>query len=129
MTVTNSILIVDDDELTVMALTLIVEKLGFHAFSFTHSTAALAAMKGGEQVLLALLDIMMPELDGYELLAELRKLPQFHSTPVIMVTAKDQETEVLEGYRSGADYYIRKPFTRDQIEAGIRLYLKRPNAD
>lgn len=70
-----------------------------------------------------MLDIMMPRMNGYELLDALRAQPDFKSTPVIMVTAKDDDKEVLDGYRHGADYYITKPYTAKQIEFGLNLYL------
>ena len=69
---------------------------------------------------LILLDVMLPGLNGTEVLAGLRRKSD---VPVIMVTAKDQDSEILEGYHSGADYYITKPFTRKQLEYGIKLFL------
>ncbi|MCB0332675.1 MAG: response regulator, partial [Bdellovibrionales bacterium] len=77
----------------------------------------------GEHIDIALLDIMMPEMNGYELLEAMKKMPEFESLPVIMVTAKDQDSEILEGYQHGADYYITKPFTTKQIEYGLKLFL------
>jgi DNA-binding response OmpR family regulator len=53
----------------------------------------------------------------------MKKLPEFQELPVIMVTARDEDGDVLEGYRYGADYYICKPFTAKQLEKGIALYL------
>ena len=72
---------------------------------------------------IALLDIMMPEMNGYELMKALRGSPEYKNVPVIMVTARDQDSEILEGYQSGADYYITKPFTAKQLEYGIRIFL------
>jgi DNA-binding response OmpR family regulator len=66
---------------------------------------------------------MMPVMNGYELMHELKKLPQFETLPVIMVTAKGEDSEILEGYQSGADYYITKPFTIKQLDYGLKLFL------
>jgi DNA-binding response OmpR family regulator len=66
---------------------------------------------------------MMPEMNGYELLKEIRQLPQYKDLPIIMVTAKDEDSEVLEGYQFGADYYIPKPYTARQLEWGIKIFL------
>jgi DNA-binding response OmpR family regulator len=66
---------------------------------------------------------MMPKMNGYQVMEELKKIDRFANLPIIMVTAKDQDSEVLEGYNSGADYYITKPFTSKQIEYGLKLFL------
>ena len=116
------ILVVEDDQDSRNALCAMLEALGFNHISFPGAKEALAGIPG-QQIELALLDIMMPEMNGYELLAALRKLPEFKELPVIMVTAKDEDSEILEGYQSGADYYITKPFTAKQLEYGIRIFL------
>ncbi len=70
-----------------------------------------------------LLDIMMPRMSGFEVLRILRENPETSSIPVILVTAKARNEDVIEGYRHGADYYITKPFTPDQLEYGIKMVL------
>ncbi len=121
---TNSrtILVVEDDADTRSALCTMLESIGYDHVSFGKAQEALAAIDK-LKVDLALLDIMMPEMNGYELMVEIKKLPQFKNLPVIMVTAKDQDSEILEGYQYGADYYITKPFTSKQLEYGIRIFL------
>jgi CheY-like chemotaxis protein len=116
------ILVVEDDPDSRTAICTILESLGFEPIAFGLAREALAGI-GGKKFDVALLDIMMPEMNGYELLAELRKRPEFENLPVIMVTAKDQDSEVLEGYQFGADYYITKPYTSKQLEYGIKLFL------
>ena len=71
----------------------------------------------------------MAERGGYELLQELKKIPTYARVPIIMVTARDEDSDVLEGYRYGADYYICKPFTSKQLEKGISLYLHAPSEE
>ena len=66
---------------------------------------------------------MMPEMNGYELLKQIRGISGFENLPVIMVTAKDEDSEIIEGYQFGADYYITKPFTAKQLEYGLKLFL------
>ncbi len=63
-----------------------------------------------EKIDLALLDVMMPEMDGFELLANVRRDPALMDLPVIMLTAKAQDRDVMEGWQSGADLYLTKPF-------------------
>lgn len=119
---TKTILIVEDDNDSLDLLMRIVESLGYGVVGFNSGKAALAGL-AGTKLDLAMIDIMMPEMNGYELLQELRKIPDYAETPMIMVTAKDTDSEVFEGYKYGADYYIPKPFTAKQIEWGIKTFL------
>jgi DNA-binding response OmpR family regulator len=116
------ILVVEDDHDTRDALCVMLKSFGFDPLSFSGAKEALAGIKD-KKIALALLDIMMPGMNGYELLAKMKEMPEFANLPVIMVTAKDQDSEILEGYQTGADYYITKPFTAKQLEYGIRLFL------
>src|SRR5688500_5654331 len=72
---------------------------------------------------LIILDIMMPQMDGLEVLTRLKGVPETSSIPVILLTAKVQYEDVLGGYKLGADYYITKPFTSTQLVNGINLLL------
>ncbi len=116
------ILVVEDDEDTRNALCTMLESLGYQFISFGEPTEVVAGIKG-KKIALALLDIMMPRLNGYELLQAIKSEAEFANLPIIMVTAKDQDSEVLEGYQYGADYYITKPFTVKQLEYGIKIFL------
>jgi len=68
---------------------------------------------------------MMPEMDGMEVLDRIKANPQHAQLPVILVTAKVQDDDLLAGYKFGADYYITKPFTVRQLLYGIGLVLGR----
>ncbi len=118
----KTILIVEDDADSRAALCTMIEALGHSHTSFGTAKEALLGIKE-QKIDLALLDIMMPEMNGYELLQEIKKIPQFKELPIIMVTAKDGDSEILEGYQFGADYYITKPFTMKQLEYGIKIFL------
>ncbi len=72
---------------------------------------------------LILLDIMMPQMDGLEVLTWLKGNPATASIPVILLTAKVFHEDVLRGYKTGAEYYITKPFTPTQVLEGINLML------
>ena len=117
-----NILVVEDDADSRHALCVMLESLGYHALSFASAKEALGGIVG-KRIDLALLDIMMPEMSGYELLRAIKEIPEFKSLPIIMVTAKDQDSEILEGYQYGADYYITKPFTTKQLEYGIKIFI------
>ncbi|NBW41324.1 response regulator [bacterium] len=117
------VLVVEDDDDGREALCAILEALGYETLAFASGPDTLAGI-ADEHVDIALLDIMMPVMNGYELLEELKKLEMFEDLPVLMVTAKDQDGEILEGYQHGADYYITKPYTAKQIEYGLKLFLE-----
>lgn len=117
-----NILVVEDDDDGRNAICVMLEHLGYNPIAFASAKEALAGI-ADEEPSLALLDIMMPEMNGYELLKELKKLPKMAEVPIIMITAKDEPSEVLEGYQEGADYYITKPFNSKQLEYGLRMFL------
>ena len=116
------ILVVEDDDDSRAALCAILEALGYDYLAFGSGPEAVEGIKG-KKLDLALLDIMMPVMNGYEVLEKIREMDEFLELPIIMVTAKDQDGEILEGYQYGADYYITKPFTSKQIEYGIKLFI------
>ena len=118
----KTILVVEDDNDVRMALCAMLEGLGYEPLQFGSGKDALAGI-AGKKINLALLDVMMPEMNGYELLKELRQLPEYKDLPIIMVTARDEDSDVLEGYQYGADYYITKPYTTEQLRYGLELYL------
>lgn len=72
-----------------------------------------------------LLDVMMPDMSGLDVLDRLRDDPATAAIPIILVTARVEDTDVQQGYRKGADYYITKPFGASQIVNGVRLVLSR----
>ncbi len=116
-------LIVDDDNDGRLLLCKMVERLGFKTVDFPSGDSALKAITG-QTFTLALLDIMMPDMNGYELLQKIRAMPEFQDLPVVMVTARDGDTEILEGYKYGANYYITKPYTLEQLKYGIKMVLE-----
>ena len=67
------------------------------------------------------LDIMLPKINGYTVLSRVKSHPKTSETPVIMLTAKDRDQEMIDGYQQGADYYITKPFTMEQLIYGLDL--------
>ena len=74
---------------------------------------------------LILLDVMMPGMDGFEVLEKVKEMPQHVDTPIIMLTAKDQSSDVLKGYQSGATSYLVKPFNLDELVETINQTLER----
>jgi DNA-binding response OmpR family regulator len=74
---------------------------------------------------LMVLDVMMPRLDGYELTRRVRAEESLRSVPVILLTARSQETDVGRGFEVGADDYLKKPFNPDELVARVRAVLGR----
>jgi len=120
------VLVVEDDEDNREVLCMILDSLGYEYITFPTGEGVLEGITG-KKIVLAMLDIMMPRVDGYEVLHQLRASEEFSSIPVFMVTAKGEDEEILAGYNFGADYYIMKPFSSRQIEFGIKLFLEKPD--
>jgi len=118
----KTILVVEDDADSRQALCTILEALGYSIIDFASGQETLDGL-AGRPIDLAMLDVMMPGMNGYELLAALKQRPEYRDVPVILVTAKDENEEVLAGYGSGADYYITKPYTARQISYGLKIFL------
>ena len=116
------VLVVDDNEDNVKIMSLILLGKGFEVRPARDGKAALRSIEQ-ERPDVVLLDIMMPDMDGIEVLDRIRANPQSASLPVILVTGKGQDDDVLAGYKYGADYYITKPFTARQLLHGIGLVL------
>jgi len=118
----KTIMVVDDNPDIITIVTTILEGKGFSVFSAS-SGAELLNMLKGQKPDLIILDIMMPEMDGLEVLSRLKAMSETATIPVILLTAKVQYEDVLGGYKLGADYYITKPFTSTQLVNGINLLL------
>jgi CheY-like chemotaxis protein len=118
----RTILVVDDEQEIVAVVRTRLEQNGYNvrcAYSGLHVFAALAAQKPD----LILLDIMMPQMDGLEVLTRLRENSDTASIPVIFLTAMVHDEDLRRGYKMGAKYYITKPFTSTQVLEGINLIL------
>ncbi|MBV9864873.1 MAG: response regulator [Abitibacteriaceae bacterium] len=73
---------------------------------------------------LILLDVMLPEIDGFEVLKKLRENPETATIPVIMLTARSEEADVAKGWKGGADLYITKPFELDELMETVQRILE-----
>lgn len=121
------VLVVDDMRENVFLIRTMLGKAGYEVdFAYDGDTALKLMAQGPFDVVL--LDVMMPMMDGFEVLEKIRSTPAIASIPVIMVTARTQDSDLLTGYRGGADYYITKPFTSQQLLYGISLVLGQEKA-
>ena len=103
----KTVLVVDDEDSLREFAAKLIEKRGYKVLTAANGNDALAVLKSGVGVDLVVLDVMMPGLDGLQTLAEIRNLQP--GVFVILLTARSEDSEVLGGYKQGADYYITKP--------------------
>jgi|SRR5690349_8658285 CheY-like chemotaxis protein len=118
----KTIMVVDDNPDIITIVRTILEGKGYKVTSAYSGTELLSCLEK-EKPDLVVLDIMMPQMDGLEVLTRMKAAPDTASIPVILLTAKVQYEDVLGGYKLGADYYITKPFTSTQLINGINLLL------
>ncbi|MBP3493913.1 MAG: response regulator transcription factor [Oscillospiraceae bacterium] len=115
------ILVCDDQPDIVSALTIYLHAEGYRVFPASTGAEALAVAER-EEIHLALLDIMMPEMDGITAMAKIR---ESHNFPVILLTAKSEDTDKILGLNLGADDYVTKPFNPVELLARVKSQLRR----
>jgi len=108
------ILIVDDSPSQLMGMKRIVEKLGHEALTAEDGAAGVEAAKANKPDLI-LMDVVMPNLNGFQATRAISKEATTSHIPIVLVTTKDQETDKVWGMRQGAKAYITKPFNENQL--------------
>ncbi|MFB0534545.1 MAG: response regulator transcription factor [Anaerolineae bacterium] len=120
----EKILVVDDEPRVVRLVSEVLKAVGYQVIAAAGGEPAIE-MVALEQPDLVLLDILLPRgPDGYEVC---RRIREFSEVPVIMLTAKAQETDVLRGFDAGADDYLTKPFSAKELVARVKAVLRRAN--
>ncbi|HET6468959.1 MAG TPA: response regulator [Geminicoccaceae bacterium] len=110
------VLVVDDEPNIVMSLEFLMKRAGFEVQVARNGQEALDALAGTPPDLL-LLDVMMPQLDGYAVCEQIRARPEWDGTKIVMLTARGRDAERERGLALGADGYVTKPFsTRELVE-------------
>ena len=117
------ILVVDDDVRNVFALTSALEQKGAAVDIARNGREALERLEDGEAIDLVLMDVMMPEMDGFTAMQEIRKRPALARVPIIAVTAKAMKDDQDRCLRAGADDYLAKPIDLDRLFSLIRVWL------
>ena len=118
----NKILVVDDEPNIVLSLEFLMKQAGFLVRTAPDGEAGLAAI-AVEQPDLVLLDVMMPRKNGYEVCQAIRANPEWKAIRIIMLTAKGREVEREKGLALGADDYITKPFSTQEVVERVRELL------
>ena len=121
---TKVALVVEDDDQIAYLLRFILEREGFKVESAADGRLAHDLIMNGSTPALVLLDVMLPFVDGYQLLAEIRAKEGWETVPVLMLTAKSQEKDIVRALDSGAADYMVKPFRPDELRSRIRRLVK-----
>lgn len=120
------ILVVDDEASIRELLAFNLKKNGYHVETAADGRDALAKAQKAD---LVLLDIMLPEIDGFEVCRRLKSSPQTSGIPIIMLTAKAEEIDRVLGLEMGADDYVVKPFSMRELIARVKAVLRRSHKD
>jgi len=121
------VLVVDDHPPTVRLIQNALEQEGFSVISAANGAECLIAVHR-DQPDLVILDVIMPVMDGFQTLRVLREDDHTRSLPVIILSIRDSDQDVLKGWRIGADFYLTKPFKLDDLLAAVRRVLAPPDA-
>jgi DNA-binding response OmpR family regulator len=116
------VLVADDDEDILLLVTTRLERDGYEVVSAARGDSALELARE-RHPRIAVLDVGMPGLDGFEVLERIRADEQLEGTRVLLLTAKAQESDVRRGYDAGADAYVKKPFSPAELSARVRQLL------
>ncbi len=122
----HKVLVVDDDARNIFALTTVLENNDMEVMSATNGRQAIEIIRKTPDLSVVLMDIMMPEMDGYETMREIRKDPQPPtSLPILALTAKAMKGDREKCLEAGASDYIAKPVNTDQLLSLLRVWLYR----
>ncbi len=115
-----SVLVAEDDDQISFLLQFLLEREGYGVTLARDGHEAMQCMDSMPPPSLVILDIMMPLADGFELLAHLRAKPEWSTVPVMMLTARSQEKDIVRALDAGASDYVIKPFLPEELKARIR---------
>jgi CheY-like chemotaxis protein len=121
----RKVLVVDDDARNIFALTTVLENHEMEVLSATNGRQAIELIENTPDLSVVLMDIMMPEMDGYETMREIRKEPRFRTLPILALTAKAMKGDREKCLEAGASDYIAKPVNTDQLLSLLRVWLYR----
>ena len=121
----RKVLVVDDDARNIFALTTVLENHDVEVISATNGRQAIEMIETTPDLEMVLMDIMMPEMDGYETMREIRKDPRFRTLPILALTAKAMKGDREKCLDAGASDYLAKPVNTEQLLATLRLWLHR----
>ncbi len=121
----RTVLVVDDDTRNIFALSSALERRNMNVLTATTGQEAISILEKSPEVAIVLMDIMMPEMDGYETIAQIRSKPSLRRLPIIALTAKAMKGDREKCLEAGASDYLAKPVNTEQLFSALRLWLHR----
>ena len=121
-----SVLVVEDDDDISHMLTFMLKRQQYRVSVALDGLVAKNHIESNPPPNLILLDVMLPFIDGFELISIIRATAGWQSVPIIMLTAKTQEKDAVRALDAGANDYIHKPFAPNELLARVRRYIKSP---
>jgi len=121
----QTVLLVDDDARNIFALSSVLERRGMRVLTATTGNEAIALVEATPALAIVLMDIMMPEMDGYQTMQVIRGNPAFRRLPIIALTAKAMKGDREKCLEAGASDYLAKPVNTEQLLSSLRMWLHR----
>jgi CheY-like chemotaxis protein len=121
----TKVLVVDDDVRNIFALSSVLERRGMQVLTAGTGREAIATLESMPDVAIVLMDIMMPEMDGYETMQVIRQNPAFRRLPIVALTAKAMKGDREKTLEAGASDYLAKPVNTEQLLSALRMWLHR----
>ncbi|MBV9978632.1 response regulator, partial [Bradyrhizobium sp.] len=118
-------LLVDDDARNIFALSSVLERRGMKVLTATTGSEAITLVNSNPEIAIVLMDIMMPQMDGYQTIGVIRENPSFARLPIIALTAKAMKGDREKCLEAGASDYLAKPVNTEQLLLAIRMWLHR----
>lgn len=122
------VLVVDDEPVNLQVVSSILDLAGISFRTATDGRAALRLIEQGDEPELVLLDVMMPGMNGYQVCRELRRRFTPSVLPIVLLTVKNRTCDIVEGFEAGANDYLSKPFSREELSARVLSQLKLKDA-
>jgi CheY-like chemotaxis protein len=121
----RTVLLVDDDARNIFALSSVLERRGMKVLTATTGNEAIELVESTPDLAIVLMDIMMPEMDGYQTMQVIRQNPAFRRLPIIALTAKAMKGDREKCLEAGASDYLAKPVNTEQLLSALRMWLHR----
>jgi CheY-like chemotaxis protein len=118
-------LLVDDDARNIFALSSVLERRGMRVRTATTGREAIELIESTPEIAIVLMDIMMPEMDGYQTIGVIRDKPALRRLPIIALTAKAMKGDREKCLQAGASDYLAKPVNTEQLLSALRMWLHR----
>jgi CheY-like chemotaxis protein len=123
--VDRTVLLVDDDARNIFALSSVLERRGMKVLTATTGNEAISLIDSTPELAIVLMDIMMPEMDGYQTMQVIRENPAFRRLPIVALTAKAMKGDREKCLEAGASDYLAKPVDTEQLLSALRMWLHR----